>query len=72
MPDTYNSFANQRVDELVIDHEQQAMFFPDNCQVKPGVPCLSGVHVFNAVTGAALPKGVINVGFRPMEVAVSR
>lgn len=70
---TYNTFADDKVEELALDLTQDLLFFPDNCEVKPSNPqCQSGVHVFHARTGVPQPKGVIQLGFPPMELAISR
>ncbi|TNE50163.1 MAG: hypothetical protein EP343_09540 [Deltaproteobacteria bacterium] len=70
---TYNTFAYDKVDELVLDPSQDLLFFPDNCETKPTYPqCASGVHVFHARTGTPADNGVISLGFPPMELAISR
>ncbi|MCO4762435.1 MAG: hypothetical protein KC502_13070 [Myxococcales bacterium] len=71
--DTYNTFADDEVDELALDLQSKQLFFPDNCVKKANYPqCQRGVHVFDAITGAAMPKGVVDPGFSPMELAISR
>lgn len=69
---TYNTFARDKVDELVLDPTQDLLFFPDNCETASYPQCASGVHVFHALTGKAQPQGHIKLGFPPMEVAISR
>lgn len=70
---TYNTFADDKVEELALDLKQDLLFFPDNCELKPSNPhCATGVHVFHARTGEPQPKGVIKLGFPPMELVISR
>jgi hypothetical protein len=71
--DTYNTFASEHVDDLAFDPEKDLLFFPDNCVVTPAnTSCDSGVHVFHGHTGEPASDGGIDVGFPPVEVAVSR
>src|SRR5262249_59698112 len=71
--DTYNSFADEHVNDLALDRVEDLLFFPDNCTPRPTNPlCDSGVHVFQAHTGASASAKGIDVGFPPIELGVSR
>lgn len=71
--DTYNTFAGEHVDDLAFDREEDLLFFPDPCSPGPANPsCATGVHVFHAHTGERAAAEAIDVGFAPIEVAVSR
>jgi hypothetical protein len=71
-PDTYNTFAGEHVDDLALDGNADLLFFPDPCMRTPAnQSCATGIHVFDAHTGALLMEG-IDVGFAPIEVVVSR
>jgi hypothetical protein len=71
--DTYNTFASEHVDDLAFDRDEDLLFFPDPCAVTPGNPsCDTGIHIFHAHTGVRAADKAIDVGFAPIEVAVSR
>lgn len=71
-PDTYNTFANEHVDDLALDRDEGLLFFPDPCMRTPAnQACVTGVHVFDARAGTLLMEGV-DVGFPPIELVVSR
>ena len=70
---TYNTFADDKLDELILDPQQDLLFFPDNCEKSPqNQQCVSGIHVFHARTGKEQAGGVIPLGFPPMEVAIAQ
>ena len=72
MPDTYNTFAPAHVNELALDRAGNLLFFPDPCAPGPTNPgCATGVHVFQADSGAPLTAKGIDVGFPPIELTVS-
>ena len=71
--DTHNTFANEHVNDLALDRDEDLLFYPDPCSAGPSNPsCDSGVYVFHAHTGAPASAGGIDVGFGPIEVVVSR
>jgi hypothetical protein len=67
---TYNTFAFEHVDELALDLPAGLLFFPDPCDKAKFVGCDPGVHAFQASTGEA--AGVVDAGFPPSELAISR
>lgn len=73
VPDTYNTFADEHVNDLALDREEDLLFFPDPCELRPSNPsCDSGIHVFHAHTGEPASAEAIDPGFGPIEVVVSR
>lgn len=70
--DTYNTFAESHVDELAYDPEGGLLFFPDPCATINWPACIGGVQAFDALSGEYLTPEGIDVGFPPVEVAVSR
>jgi hypothetical protein len=73
MPGTYNTFALEHVDDLALDRNGNQLFFPDPCFVAPSNPsCDRGLVVFHARIGTRTSAQAIDVGFAPIEVAVSR
>lgn len=72
MPETYNTFAPEHVNDLALDRAANLLFFPDPCVPGPTFPgCAPGIHVFEADTGAPVQAGGIEVGFPPIEVTLS-
>lgn len=72
-PETYNTFANEHVNDLALDFDEDLLFFPDPCVPKPVNPsCDTGVHVFRAHSGERAAEEGVKVGFEPIEVVVSR
>jgi hypothetical protein len=71
--DTHNTFANEHVNDVALDRDEDLLFFPDPCLPGP-IPglCDGGVHVFHAHTGLPASAGGVDVGFAPIEVVVSR
>lgn len=70
---TYNTFADEHVNDLALDREGAQLFFPDPCRRGPvNTGCDPGIHVFAALTGALLTEQAIDVGFPPIEVAIAR
>lgn len=73
MPPTYNTFAEEHVNDLAIDRQGNRLFFPDPCRPGPvNTGCDPGIHVFEADSGTPLGVRAIAVDFPPIEVAVSR
>src|SRR5262249_27856021 len=72
VPDTYNTFSDEHVNDLALDRQEDLLFFPDNCSRQPSPSCDPGIQVFNAQTGARLTSSSIDLGFPPIEVVVSR
>lgn len=73
VPDTYNTFALEHVNDLALDLDEDLLFYPDPCILVPSNPsCEPGVRVFRARTGAAASEETIDVGFPPIEVVISR
>jgi hypothetical protein len=71
VPDTHNTFAEEHVNDLALDREEDLLFYPDPCFPGP-VGCDAGVIVFHAHTGERASAEAIDVGFPPIEVTVSR
>jgi hypothetical protein len=73
IPDTHNTFASEHVNDLALDREEDLLFFPDPCFTGPTNPsCDTGIHVFHASTGARAATEAIDLGFPPIECALSR
>ena len=73
VPDTYNTFALEHIDDLAFDRAENLLFFPDACFTGPTNPsCDSGIQVFRADTGERLTTESIDLGFAPIEVVISR
>lgn len=73
MPPTYNTFAEEHVNDLAVDRQANLLFFPDPCRPGPvNTGCDPGIHVFEADSGAPLGAHAVAVGFPPIEVALSR
>lgn len=71
--DTYNTFADEHVNDLAFDREGDLLFFPDACTPSPRYPsCESGIQAFHAHTGLRATAKAVNLGFPPIEVVVSR
>jgi hypothetical protein len=71
--DTHNTFANEHVNDLALDRDEDLLFYPDACATLPPNPsCEPGVHVFHAHTGERASPTGIDPGFPPIEVVVSR
>ena len=72
-PPTYNTFANEHVNDLALDRVENLLFFPDPCTPGPTNPsCNPGIHVFRGDSGEPLAGKGVDVGFPPIEVTVSR
>jgi hypothetical protein len=71
--DTYNTFADEHVNDLALDREADLLFFPDACTPSPRFPsCESGVQAFHAHSGERATAKAVDLGFPPIEVVVSR
>jgi hypothetical protein len=71
--DTYNTFADEHINDLAFDPEQDLLFFPDACVIRPNnQSCDSGIHVFAAHTGPPQIASTIKVGFAPIEITLAR
>ena len=71
--ETHNTFADEHVNDLALDREEDLLFFPDPCVPRPSNPaCDTGVHVFHAHSGERAAETGVKVGFEPIEVVVSR
>ena len=72
-PDTRNTFAIEHVNDLALDEAENLLFYPDACGTLPPRPaCEAGVHVFRAHSGERIAAEPIDVGFPPIELAISR
>jgi hypothetical protein len=70
---TYNTFADEHVNDLALDRDGDLLFFPDPCRPRPGNTfCETGIHVFHAHSGEPASAAAIDVGFEPIELAISR
>lgn len=70
---THNTFAEEHVNDLALDRQEDLLFYPDPCATIPTNPnCDGGVVIFHAHTGATASAEPIDVGFPPIEVVVSR
>jgi hypothetical protein len=73
VPDTHNTFADEHVNDLALDRDTELLFFPDPCRPGPvNTGCDTGVHVFHAHTGMRAAALGLDVGFPPIELAISR
>jgi len=71
--DTHNTFAEEHVNDLAFDRQEDLLFYPDPCATIPTNPnCDGGVVIFHAHTGEAASAEPVDVGFPPIEVVVSR
>jgi hypothetical protein len=69
----HTTFANEHVDDLVLDRDQDLLFYPDPCTPGPSNPmCDIGVHVYDARTGERVSEEAIDPGFSPIEAVLSR
>jgi hypothetical protein len=69
----HTTFANEHVDDLVFDRDQDLIFYPDPCTPGPSNPiCDIGVHVYHARTAERASAEAIDTGFSPIEVVLSR
>ena len=73
MGDTYNTFADEHINDLALDRVENLLFFPDACTKKPSnQSCDRGIHVFAADSGTPLLDHGIDVGFPPIEATIAR
>jgi len=71
--DTHNTFANEHVNDLALDRDEDLLFFPDPCSPSPvNQECDTGIHIFHAHTGLRAAERAVDPGFAPIELAVSR
>lgn len=70
--DTYNTFADEHVDDLALDREPGLLYFPDPCNPEKWEGCDGGIQVFHAFSGVRATAQAMKLDFAPVEVAVAR
>lgn len=69
---TYNTFADEHVDDLAADAESGLVFFPNPCSRDAWAACDPGLVVFDGATGELAAEQAVTLSIRPIEIAVSR
>jgi hypothetical protein len=74
IPDTYNTFFDEHVNDLAYAADEDLLFFPDPCVPSERNPTChqTGVQPFHAHSGELARELPIPVGFSPIEVVVAR
>lgn len=69
---TYNTFADEHVDDLAADPESGLVFFPNPCSPDHWSACDPGLVVFEGTTGELASAHAAPLSIAPIEIALSR